>query len=81
MIWAAPNNPVYIDGRDAYTDTFVKEFVDIIAGRIDWRGPFAERKVQLAIVEPETLLAREIGESTDWEKIYEDDMSVVFKRR
>jgi hypothetical protein len=37
--------------------------------------------VQLAIVEPETLLAREIGESTDWEKIYEDDMSVVFKRR
>ena len=81
LIWAAPNNPVYIDGRDAYTDTFVKEFVDIIAGRIDWRGPFAERKVQLAIVEPETLLAREIGESTDWEKIYEDDMSVVFKRR
>ena len=28
---------VYIDGRDAYPDIFVKEFVDIGAGRVDWR--------------------------------------------
>ena len=81
LIWAAPQNPVYIDGRDAYPDTFVKEFVDIITGRTDWRGVFAERHVQIALVEPKTLIARQIEESTEWEKVYEDEMSVVFKRR
>jgi hypothetical protein len=81
LIWAAPNNRVYIDGRDAYPDTFVKEFVDIITGRVDWRVVFKQRGVQLALIEPRTFLARQLGESPEWEKIYEDEMSVVYKRR
>ena len=81
VLWAAPDNPVYIDGRDVYPDTFVKEFVDIYRGRVDWRKPFDERGVQIVLIEPGTLLARELGESSAWERIYEDDMSVVFKRR
>ena len=81
LIWAAPNNPVYIDGRDAYPDTFVKEFVDIIGGRVDWRGPFNQRGVQIVLVEPKTYLARQLGEASEWEKVYEDEMSLVFKRR
>ena len=81
VLWAAPNNPVYIDGRDVYPDTFVKEFVDIYKGRIDWRRIFDERGVQIVLVEPDTLLAREVGESAGWEKVYQDDISVVFRRR
>ena len=81
LIWAAPNNRVYIDGRDAYPDTFVKEFVDIISGKVDWRAPFKERGVQLVLLEPKTYLARQLEESPEWEKIYEDDLSLIFKRR
>ena len=81
LIWAAPNNRVYIDGRDAYPDTFVKEFVDIIWGRVDWRAPFNQRGVQIALIEPKTYLARQLSESPDWEKVYEDEMSLVYKRR
>lgn len=81
LIWAAPNNRVYIDGRDAYPDTFVKNFVDIISGRVDWRGPFNERGVQLVLLEQRTFLGRQLAESPEWEKIYEDDMSLVYKRR
>jgi hypothetical protein len=81
VLWAAPKNPVYIDGRDVYPDTFVKEFVDILFGRVDWRKVFDERGVQIVLVEPGTLLARELGEAPGWERIYEDDMSVVFRRR
>ena len=81
VLWAAPNNPVYIDGRDVYPDTFVKEFVDITFGHIDWRGPFDQRGVKIVLVEPGTLLAREVGESPAWEKIYQDEMSVLFRRR
>lgn len=81
VLWAAPDNPVYIDGRDVYPDTFVKEFVDILYGRVDWRGPFDQRGVQIVLIEPGTLLARQLGESPGWEQIYQDDMSVVFRRR
>src|SRR5215212_4016440 len=69
VLWAAPNNPVYIDGRDVYPDTFVKEFVDILYGRVDWRGPFEQRGVQIAVIEPDTLLARQLGEASGWERI------------
>ena len=81
LIWAAPNNRVYIDGRDAYPDTFVKDFVDIITGKVDWRAPFKERGVQIVLLEPKTYLARQLEESPEWEKIYEDEMSVAFRRR
>lgn len=81
VLWAAPNNPVYIDGRDVYPDTFVKEFVDILYGRVDWRGPFDQRGVEIVLIEPGTMLARELGEAPGWERIYQDDMSVVFRRR
>ena len=81
VLWAAPNNPVYIDGRDVYPDTFVKQYVDIHQGRIDWHRPFAEHNVEIVVIEPDRVLARELAESNEWEKIYHDDISVVFKRR
>jgi hypothetical protein len=81
VFWALPNNPVYIDGRDVYPDTFVREFVGIIFGEKDWRGPFDQRGVQIVLIEPNSVLARQIGESPGWERIYQDDMSVVFRRR
>ena len=81
VFWAAPQNRVYIDGRDVYPDTFVKEFVDILFGRADWRPIFDQRGVQIVLIEPRTLLARQLSEAPGWERIYEDDMSVIFKRR
>lgn len=81
LIWAAPNNRVYIDGRDAYPDTFVKDFVDIITGRQDWRAAFNQRGVQIILIEPKTYLARQLDESSDWEKVYQDEMSLVYRRR
>jgi hypothetical protein len=81
VLWAAPNNPVYIDGRDVYPDTFWKEFVDILYGRVDWRGIFDQRGVQIVLLEPGTMLERQLGEAPGWERIYQDDMSVVFRRR
>ena len=81
LIWELPSNPVYYDGRDVYPEQFVSEFVDIIKGRIDWRKPFESHGVQIALIEPESVLARLIGESPNWERVYQDDMAVVFKRR
>lgn len=81
LIWELPSNPVYYDGRDVYPEAFVKEFVDIIRGLIDWRGPFDHYGVQIVLVEPKSMLARQLEESSAWERIYQDEMSVVFKKR
>lgn len=81
LIWALPSNPVYYDGRDVYPEKFVEEFVDIIRGKVDWRGPFERHGVQIVLIEPKTLLARLLEESGEWERVYEDEMSVIFKRQ
>jgi hypothetical protein len=81
VLWASPNNPVYIDGRDVYPDTFVKEFVDMQRGRVDWRPRFNQRGVEIAVLTPASLLARQLGESAEWERIYNDELSVVYRRR
>jgi hypothetical protein len=81
LIWASPANPVYIDGRDVYPEEFVKQFVEISSGVSDWRGPFDHYKVQIVLIRPESLLSRKLMEAPEWERIYQDEMSVVFKRR
>jgi len=81
VIWQLPSNPVYIDGRDVYSEQFVKHFVDMTYGHADWREPFDRYGVQIAVIEAGSLLARELQESPAWEQVYQDEMSVVFKRR
>ena len=82
LIWKCPTNPVYIDGRiDMYGDQFVKEYIDIIRGKIDWREPFVRYGVEVVIVNPQSMLAREIQSAPDWELLYRDEMAVVFGHR
>ena len=81
LIWALPTNPVYIDGRNAYPPEFVKEYVAITEGLRDWRGPFSRYGVKNAIVIKSSVMARELSESSDWQKVYEDEMALVFTKR
>jgi len=82
VIWELPSNPVYIDGRiDMYGDQFVKEYIDIIRGKIDWREPFNRYGVKIAIVNTKAMLSREMQDSPDWQILYRDEMAVVFERR
>jgi hypothetical protein len=81
LIWALPENPVYIDGRiDMYGDQFVKEYLDLIWGITDWRGLFGRYSVRVAIVRPKSPLNRQLKESTDWQQVFEDSMAVVFTK-
>jgi hypothetical protein len=80
LIWALPSNPVYIDGRNAYPQEFVQEYVEIIYGLRDWREPFDRYGVKNAIVSPRSVLARELRESGEWRQVFHDSMAVVFVR-
>jgi hypothetical protein len=81
VLWKLPANPVYIDGRDVYSEEFVKQFAEMTQGREDWREPFDRYGVKIAIIRARSLLARQLQESPAWEQVYQDDMSVVFRRR
>ena len=81
LIWELPSNPVYIDGRDVYPEKFVDEYVQMVRGRVDWQQPFERSRVQLVLLRPGSLLARQLDGMNDWERVYQDEMSSVYKRR
>ena len=63
-----------------YPEPFVKEYVDIILGVTDWHVPFNRYGVRVVILEPASPLVRQLKDSPDWQQVYEDEMSVVFKK-
>jgi hypothetical protein len=82
LIWKMPSNPVYIDGRiDMYGDEFVKEYLYITLGYIDWREPLDRYGVQIAIVAPKSVLATGMRNAPNWQQVYQDELAVVFTRR
>ena len=82
LIWETPQNPVYIDGRiDMYGDAFVRDYLGIIQGLSPWQAPFDKYAVQLAIVSPTSILHLQLEQSPQWQKIYSDEMAVVFQRK
>jgi hypothetical protein len=81
LIWKLPSNPVYIDGRDVYPEPFVREYMGMVWGETDWHGPFERHDVRVVIGEPNSPLDRQLKDSPDWQKVYEDEMSVVFTKR
>jgi hypothetical protein len=80
LIWALPSNPVYIDGRDVYPQPFVWEFVQITSGNADWRDPFSRYGVQNVLLTRSSHLVRELGLSTEWQMVYQDDFAIVFTK-
>ena len=81
LLWALPSNPIFIDGRDVYTEQFTREYLSITNGRSDWHVAFDRYNIRVAIVGPRSLLARKLRTATDWQEIYEDEMAVVFTKR
>ncbi len=82
LIWTVPSNPVYIDGRiDMYGDQFVSEYINIVSGRVAWEEPFERHQVKNVIVKPKSHLARSLQASSEWQQLYQDEMTVVFSRR
>lgn len=82
LIWETPSNPVYIDGRiDMYGDEFVRDYVEMIRGFTRWQDPFDKYGVQVAIISPRSVLRLQLEQAPQWQKVYGDEMAVVFQRK
>jgi hypothetical protein len=79
LIWKG--FPVYIDGRaDVYMDAFMDEYVLAYQLRGDWRVPLETYDVDYVLIERGASLGRVLAEVPEWERVYEDEVAVIFVR-
>lgn len=73
--------PVYIDGRaDVYGDAFMSQYVRAFQVREDWRSPLDQYGVEVVLIERDGSLATLLHESDEWQRVYRDELAVVFTR-
>jgi len=81
LIWRLyPDYPVYIDGRaDVYGAEFINDFVSIYSVENGWEQALDATGAGLVLVEDDCRLAKALQQSSEWHKVYQDDLSVIFQ--
>jgi hypothetical protein len=82
LIWHLyPNANVYVDGRpEIYGDEYIAEYVNSYFGGKNWQNPLDRAQIPTVLVRPGTPLASLLRQATDWQKVFEDDVAVLFIR-
>jgi hypothetical protein len=82
LIWKLyPGYRVYIDGRaDLYGDEFLEKFIQLYDVQVDPRPQLNEAGIRTVIVEPGSALAAYLRAQSDWKRVFEDRVAVVFTR-
>jgi len=83
LIWRLyPEYRVNMDGRaDVYGDALMEEFLAIHDGETNWRELLKKQGTRTVLVKPDVPLASLLRQDTEWQKIFEDERSVIFVRR
>jgi hypothetical protein len=76
-----PDYPVFVDGRtDLYGDDFMHEYISIYVANEGWQALLDAHDIQFAIIEQDSVLAKFLKLSSDWQEVFRDDMAVIFTR-
>jgi len=80
LIWTLyPDYPVFVDGRtDLYDDPFLRNYLDVVLVRDNWREVLARYGVRFVLVERDSVLARFLAADGGWQQRYADDLAVIF---
>jgi hypothetical protein len=83
LIWRLyPNYRVSMDGRaDVYGDDLIDEFLSVHDGEPKWRESLDRRGVRTVLVQPDVPLASLLRADAGWQKVFEDQSSIIFVRR
>lgn len=83
LLFAAPNVPVYVDGRtDLYDDEFLRRYLSISLGRDGWDESLDQQGIAAIAIEGQSILAQLLRERPDqWrESPFDDGRSALFER-
>jgi hypothetical protein len=61
-----------------YGDEFVRDYIKIVSGAVDCKESFDRYGVKVAVLSQNSVIKLELQHSSDWHKVFEDDMAVVF---
>jgi hypothetical protein len=82
LMWQARDYPVYVDGRtDLYDDAFLNEYVRAFQGRPGWEDVLDSGGINTVLITPISPLAQLLDQDEGWEKVYGDEVAVIYVRR
>ncbi len=77
-----PEQLVFIDGQtDFYGEELTYIHQQTIIGQGNWQLILDQYNIDWVILPPNLPLGILLSESQDWEKVYEDDISIIFTRQ
>ena len=80
LVWALPEEPVFVDGRTDVYDEFLPQYVQVMFVRPGWQEVLDRYGVRLALIERDSLLATMLATQPEWRSVYSDDQAAVFAR-
>ena len=82
LLWALPEYPVFVDGRtDLYNDEIIGEWLEVIKTEDGWQELLNRYGVGVVLIESGSTLDRALQIDSEWERVYEDSLSVVYEKR
>jgi hypothetical protein len=76
-----PDQVVFIDGQtDFYGETLMREYIDVITLTDGWEEILTRHDVSWMLIPRKEMLASHLYHAENWDKIYEDDTAVIFRR-
>jgi len=83
MIWRKPGEPkVFIDTRfDMYGDRLVFDYLAINEAHPDYAEQLDKYKIDWVFVRDKAPIALNLKESKEWQKLFEEQEAVIFKRK
>lgn len=83
LMFAAPDVPVYVDGRtDLYDDEFLRQYLEIVFLQDDWEAALDAQDIGFVAIEADSVLAAMLRSQSDrWdERLFDEERSAVFVR-
>jgi hypothetical protein len=76
-----PSKRVFIDGRsDFYGDEFGLEYLDLLNVKYGWEKTLDKYSIDTIALSPKFALTTTLKISRDWRVVYDDGVTVVFRR-
>jgi hypothetical protein len=80
LMFAVPDQPVFIDGRTDLYGEFVRQYVQIANAVGRWRALMDDYEIEVALVEANSGLDAALRREPGWRLVYADDLAVIHIR-